>query len=152
MSLPSYPSETTPLQSASHQLALDYDPNSTAEQQCHSTYNDTTSTTVTTNPHHHPTDNCFEYFFHTTIFLSVWIPNSFHSTIAIYFQHGIPIYFRHGATIVNKSNQSKQIHFQQIISNKPIFNNHRNLYSFLCLVIEFLSCFKLNFQLFSERM
>jgi hypothetical protein len=36
MSLPSYPSETSPLQSTSHQLAFDYDSNSTAEQQCHS--------------------------------------------------------------------------------------------------------------------
>ena len=117
-----YPSNTTPLQSANHQLAFDYDSDSTADQQCHS-----------------------------TIFLSVLIPNSFHSTIAIYFQHGIPIYFRHGTTIVDKSNQSQQIHFQQIISNKPIFNNH-NFSSFLCLVFEFPSCFKLSFQLFSERM
>ena len=119
MSLPSYPSETTSLQSANHQLTFDYDPNPTAEQQCRSTYNDTTSTTVTTNPHHHPADNCFEYFFHTTIFITVSIPFSFHSTVAIYFQHGSPIYFRHGTTIVDKStntfptNHFQQTHFQQ---------------------------------------
>ena len=61
------------------------------------------------------------------------------------------IYFRHGATIVDKSNQSQQIHFQQIISNKPIFNNQRDLYSFLCLVrvsllfqVEFPTLFRTN--------
>jgi hypothetical protein len=48
MSFPSCPSETTPLQSASHQLALNQDPTSTAERQCHFNYDDTTSTTVTT--------------------------------------------------------------------------------------------------------
>ena len=128
VSLPSYPSETTPLQSASHQLAFDYDPNSTAEQQCHLIYNDTTSTTVNTNPHHHPTDNCFEYFFRTTIFLSVWIPNSFHSTIAIYFQHGVPIHFHHGATIVYNSKKPQQIHCKHIISNEPISNKQRFIF------------------------
>ena len=138
VSLPSYPSETTPLQSASHQLAFDYDPNSTAEQQCHLIYNDTTSTTVNTNPHHHPTDNCFEYFFRTTIFLSVWIPNSFHSTIAIYFQHGVPIHFHHGATIVYNSKKPQQIHCKHIISNEP-FPTNSDLFSFLCLIIEFPS-------------
>ena len=55
-----------------------------------------------------------KYFFHTTIFITVSIPNSFHSTVAIYFQHGSPIYFRHGTTIVDKStNTFPTIHFQQ---------------------------------------
>ena len=139
VSLPSYPSETTPLQSASHQLAFDYDPNSTAEQQCHLIYNDATSTTVNTNPHHHPTDNCFEYFFRTTIFLSVWIPNSFHSTIAIYFQHGVPIHFHHGATIVYNSKKNPNKSIANISFPTNPFPTNSNLFSFLCLIIEFPS-------------
>ena len=113
-----YPSETTPLQSANLQLAFNYDFDSTAEQLCHSNYNDTTPTTVTTNPHHHPSDNCFEYFFLMTIFLSVWIPSSFHSTIAIFSNTEFPFIF-----VMAQLLSTNQINPNKYISNKSFPTN-----------------------------